>query len=223
MTNLPLILGFDTSGAYCTATLLRGPDVIAAAHEEMARGQAERIMPLIQKVLTEGSATWQDLSAIGVGIGPGNFTGIRISVAAARGLGLALRIPIVGVSHFDALALGYDAPMVCSVAAPRGKLYAQTVKDGADTPAVLCDLDNLPLPDPKIKAAAVGSHADAIAKLTGGLEIAPKYSIGEAIARQALLRMNDANLQPPAPMYLRPADAAPSRHAAPVILADPAL
>lgn len=220
MTKLPLTLGFDTSGAYCAAALLRGTEVIASANEDMARGQAERIMPLVEEVLTAGGATWQDLSAIGVGIGPGNFTGIRISVAAARGLGLALRIPIVGVSHFEALALGYDAPVVCTVAAPRAKLYAQTMNDGTAAKAVLCDLDSLSLPDPTLKAAGLGSHAEQIADLTGGPVVAPKYSVEEAIARQAMLRMHDIDLQPPAPMYLRPADAAPSRHAAPVILAE---
>jgi tRNA threonylcarbamoyl adenosine modification protein YeaZ len=178
-------------------------------------------MPLIEEVLTAGGATWQDLSAIGVGIGPGNFTGIRISVAAARGLGLALRIPVVGVSHFDAMALGYDKPVVCSVAAPRAKLYVQVLNDARHADGVLCDIDNIPLPNPKAEAAAIGSHADEIARLTGGQAITAKYPTVVAIAQLAALRMHNVNLQRPAPMYLRPADAAPSRHAAPVILAEP--
>ena len=56
----------------------------------MAKGQAERLMGLLEEVLAAQKTTWQDLSAIAVGVGPGNFTGIRIGVSAARGLALGL-------------------------------------------------------------------------------------------------------------------------------------
>ncbi|MGH1416499.1 MAG: tRNA (adenosine(37)-N6)-threonylcarbamoyltransferase complex dimerization subunit type 1 TsaB [Pelagimonas sp.] len=221
MTHAPLILGFDTSGPCCTAALLRGDILVASQTQDMARGQAERIMPLIQEVLIAGNVDFSNLDAIGVGIGPGNFTGIRISVSAARGLALALDIPAIGVSQFQALALGVDGPVVCSVAAPRDRLYVQTLNDNSASAAALCDLDTLRLPNPKAEAAAIGVHADEIAKRTGGRVLTAKYPPAEAIARQALCNMHNANLTPPAPLYLRPADAAPSRNAPPVILADP--
>jgi tRNA threonylcarbamoyladenosine biosynthesis protein TsaB len=71
----------------------------------MARGQSERLVPMLEDLLAEGGVAWRDLDAIGVGIGPGNFTGIRIAVATARGLALGLRVPAVGVTGFDAPAL----------------------------------------------------------------------------------------------------------------------
>ncbi|MEC9312383.1 MAG: tRNA (adenosine(37)-N6)-threonylcarbamoyltransferase complex dimerization subunit type 1 TsaB, partial [Pseudomonadota bacterium] len=79
MKTEPLVLGFDTSAAHCAAALLRGDTVVAEALEPMTRGQAERLMPLLEEVLATGGATWADLDAIGVGVGPGNFTGIRIA------------------------------------------------------------------------------------------------------------------------------------------------
>ncbi|MEY4983807.1 MAG: hypothetical protein RIR62_2073, partial [Pseudomonadota bacterium] len=77
----PLILAFDTSAAHCAAAFLSGDRLIALRHEAMDKGQAERLIPLLDEVLAKGGATWADLSALAVGTGPGNFTGVRIAVA----------------------------------------------------------------------------------------------------------------------------------------------
>ena len=81
-----LSLGFDTSAAHCAAALVSGTRILAARHEEMTKGQAERLFPLLAELLAEAGVDWRDLSVVGVGTGPGNFTGIRIAVAAARGM-----------------------------------------------------------------------------------------------------------------------------------------
>jgi tRNA threonylcarbamoyl adenosine modification protein YeaZ len=112
----PIILGFDTSAAHCAAALLCGDRVLVSRREEMTRGQAERLMPLLEECLSDAGFGWSDLTAIGVGIGPGNFTGIRIAVSAARGLALALDIPAVGVDGFDAREKPGSVP---GVPAPR--------------------------------------------------------------------------------------------------------
>ena len=70
----------------------------------MDRGQAERLLPMLEEMLAEAGVGWRDLDGIGVVTGPGNFTGVRLAVAAARGLALALGIPAVGVTVFEALA-----------------------------------------------------------------------------------------------------------------------
>jgi tRNA threonylcarbamoyl adenosine modification protein YeaZ len=185
------VLAFDTSAAHCAAALLLGDRVISRA-EEMTRGQAERLMPLLQEVLAEGGVTFEDLSRIGVGIGPGNFTGIRISVSAARGLALGLGIPAIGVSGFDALRLG-TATDWAAIPAPRDMAYVQ--RAGADP--VLVSVSDVP--DGAVSPDAPTDLASAIAR----------------IAAAAALPVD-----PPAPLYIRPADAAPSRDVPPVILDD---
>ena len=86
MTTSPTILGFDTSGPAVSCALMVSGAVSIARNEEMAKGQAERLLPLLEGVLAEAGVSWHALDAIAVGTGPGNFTGIRLSVAAARGL-----------------------------------------------------------------------------------------------------------------------------------------
>ncbi|MEO8530864.1 MAG: tRNA (adenosine(37)-N6)-threonylcarbamoyltransferase complex dimerization subunit type 1 TsaB [Deltaproteobacteria bacterium] len=126
----PVILAFDTSAAHCAVALLLGERVVVSRVEAMASGQAERLVVMLQEVLTEAQVGWSDLTAIGVGIGPGNFTGIRISVSAARGLALGLGIPAIGVSTLEAVAFGHARPVTAIVDAKRGQVYAQDFPGG---------------------------------------------------------------------------------------------
>ena len=195
--DAPLVLGFDTSAAHCAAALLCGERVLAVQAEHMGRGQAERLIPLLAGVLAEGGAAWSDLDRIGVGTGPGNFTGIRISVSAARGLALALGIPAVGVSGFEVIAASHPAPHLPVIPGPRGMGYVKA--EGA--PPRLLPMDEI---------ATMGIPV---------AELSPPDRMAEAIARIAAHRP-DVSQDPPAPLYVKPADAAPSRDAPPVILND---
>lgn len=218
----PLVLGFDTSAAHCAAALLRGDALLAEKTEEMARGQAERLMVLLEEVLSEGGACWTDLDAIGVGVGPGNFTGIRVSVSAARGLALALEVPAVGVSTFEALAHGQSGVTVAAVKGPADKTYVQTLGTQPDGQPMICDPDTSPenLTGAEPRLIAFPSN-DAIA-LRHDLPVdAPVFSLPVAIARLALARRNSVSTAP-APLYLKSADAAPARDTAPVMLDDDA-
>ncbi len=120
-----LFLGFDTSAAHCAAAVVSGDRVLARRFEPMARGQAERLMVLLEETLAEAGVAWPGLSGIGVGVGPGNFTGIRISVAAARGLALALGVPAVGVTVSEAAALGAPRPCRAVVQGRAGEVFWQ--------------------------------------------------------------------------------------------------
>lgn len=221
----PNILAFDTSLPHLSAAVLC--DVpLAYRTEETARGQAERLFPLLEALLAEANGTWADLDLIAVGIGPGNFTGIRISVASARGLALGLGIPVVGVSMFEAI-LDQSGPLyqpaeILSLEAPRGQAYVQHFRYGApQSPPRLIDADAPPA-DLELPANMVvrGFRAADIARPfhAQSEEVLPS-EVGLAIARIADIR-SQQGLQPgrPAPLYVRLADAAPPREAPPVIL-----
>ncbi len=198
MPSDPIILAFDTSAAHCAAALLCGNRILGTKHEELARGQAERLFPLLEELLQEHSVSWSDLTRIGVGIGPGNFTGIRISVAAARGLAVSLGIDAIGVSSLEVQYA--DCPVVATVPAPREQCYFQAL--GTDAPPA--KLGTLP-------------EANALARELGA-EVSsslPAAALTEAIARLAKA-CNDPTS--PAPLYIRGADAAPPKDPAPVIL-----
>jgi tRNA threonylcarbamoyladenosine biosynthesis protein TsaB len=218
MTDAPLILAFDTSAAHCAAALLSGDRVLAVRLEEMARGQAERLFPLLEEVLAEAGAEWRDLSALGCGIGPGNFTGIRLSVASARGLALSLGIPAIGVSSLEAMAYGTDGVVVASLDARRDGLFVQVLGGGETREPLLCTLETLPPIPARAEPTCIGHRADAIAAFCGGHMGNAAMPRAVAIAHIANARRRNTNLPRPAPLYLKPADAAPSRDAAPVIL-----
>lgn len=196
MNTPPLVLGFDTSAAHCAAALLRGDRLLAERFEVHSRGQAERLMPLLEEILAEAELTWSDLDAIGVGIGPGNFTGIRIAVAAARGLALGLGLPAVGIDGFDARK---QQGALAAVPAPRAQVYASL--DG-QAPRLM--------PESEARDAA----------RSAGLTFAPEASpvdLAQRIAELAGKRYLD-NPDPPAPLYLRAADAAPARDLPPQLI-----
>lgn len=199
----PLILGFDTSAAHCAAALLSGERILVSRHESMARGQAERLMVLLEEVLAEASVTWSDLSRIGVGIGPGNFTGIRISVAAARGLSLGLGVPAHGVAVPEAMAFGTWGPVVAAIDARAGRVYIQ-----AEGRLEICTADALPALPPG--ATCIGYEAARLAASCGGRVGHPAHPLADAIAYIAALR-DQTDTARPAPLYLREADAAPAR------------
>ncbi|EPX84722.1 universal bacterial protein YeaZ [Rubellimicrobium thermophilum DSM 16684] len=210
----PLLLAFDTSAAHCAAALLSDGQVLAEAHEAMATGQAERLFPMLEALLTEGGAGWRDLAGIGVGTGPGNFTGVRLAVAAARGLALGLGIPAVGISAFEALAWG-RGDVLAVRDARLGAVHLQGFGAGAFGP-VTVPLDG-PLPPVPPGLAVVGDLAPEVAARCGGRAEAPLLPLAVAIGRLALERLGP-DVPRPAPLYLRPADAAPAREAPPAIL-----
>jgi len=211
------ILGFDTSGPYCTAALLSDGRLVAEKTEEMGRGQAERLMPLLEEMLAGAGLAWADLDAIGVGVGPGNFTGIRISVSAARGLALALDIPAIGVSSFEAFALEQPRPCVSLVAAPREQVYVQEFGTETDQTPAFCRLDDIGDHLTQTAPSWVGAHAEECAGRFSGTAVSCKYPIAEAITRAAAARLGEPVTRP-APLYIKAADAAPPRDPAPVIL-----
>lgn len=203
MTQGPILLSFDTSAAHCAAAVLF-QDRCLHRFEPMEKGQAERLFPLLEELLAEAELGWSDLTAIAVGTGPGNFTGVRISVAAARGLALALGVPAIGVTKLEALAYGQPRPVTVIEDARRGEVYVQTFTADGPLPATVGPAEDFA----GITGPFVGNAA------ANPLPVLP---LAEAIALIARERLGQT-LPRPAPFYLRGADAAPSSDPPPVIL-----
>ena len=118
-----MILAFDTSSAACTAALFDGTGAcIANADELIARGHAERLVPMIAELMAGRTA-----SRILVGIGPGSFTGIRVAIAAAHGLAIGWGAELLGMSSLALLASGADAhgAVAAAVSGGHGELFVQ--------------------------------------------------------------------------------------------------
>ena len=123
-----LLLAFDTATPVATSALVRDGEVLG---ERASRAAA--VLADADALLAEAGVTPRDLAALVVGTGPGSFTGIRIGLAAARGLGLALGIPVAGVSTLDALVSGASTGALPVIDAQRREVF--TLRDG--TPVAL--------------------------------------------------------------------------------------
>jgi tRNA threonylcarbamoyladenosine biosynthesis protein TsaB len=131
------ILAIDTALGACAAALFdsdRGP---IAAQETLAmqRGHAEALMPLIARVMQRAGLSFADLDRVAVTTGPGSFTGLRVGIAAARGLGLAAAKPVVGLTTLAAYAAPFIAaddsrPVAAAIDARHDHVYLQVFGPG---------------------------------------------------------------------------------------------
>lgn len=208
-----MILAIDTSAAQCAAALVLGERVHSRS-EPMERGHAERLMPMIAELMAEADASWDDLAAVAVCTGPGSFTGIRVGVAAARGIALGRGIPTVGVSRLEAIAAtGDPGQAVAVVLAGRGGEVIMQLFGEAGSAAA----EPMFIPREQLSAAlppSVPHLGDAVEGASARDGLADPV----VIARIARLRLADQTIPRPAPIYLRPPNAAPSSDLPPVLL-----
>jgi tRNA threonylcarbamoyladenosine biosynthesis protein TsaB len=129
-----LILAIDTALDACAAAVLDTgtSKVIAMESQAMKRGHAEALMPLIARVMKESVLPFAALDRIAVTTGPGSFTGLRVGISAARGLGLAAGKPVVGLTTLSAYAApivseGGDQPVISAIDARHDHVYLQVV------------------------------------------------------------------------------------------------
>jgi len=127
-----LVLAIDTALAACSVAVLdTGRGGIAGRESEpMARGQAEVLMPMVARVMRAAAVDFAALDRIAVTVGPGSFTGLRVGIAAARGIALAAGKPAVGLSTLAAYAAPHiaaddTAPVVAAIDARHSQVYLQ--------------------------------------------------------------------------------------------------
>jgi tRNA threonylcarbamoyl adenosine modification protein YeaZ len=219
------VLAIDTALSACAAAVLdTAGGILASQSLDMARGHAEALMPLVARVMGRGSLGFADLDRIAVTTGPGSFTGLRVGIAAARGIALATAKPAFGISTLAALAAPYLASddgisVVTAIDARHGHVYLQVFGPGGRvvvTPR-LSSLADAAAAAAETGARLVGSGAPAIAEILHRNDIQPAGIDPRAAPDIAWVARIGATLTqgqaPPRPEYLQPPDARP-QHAA---------
>ena len=216
------VLIVDTALGACTACVVEDGRRLGLRSELMTKGHQERLAGMVRDAVAdaakEAGGGFEAIDRIGVTVGPGSFTGLRVGLAFAQGLGAALDRPVVGVSTLDALAASVDqAGLVAAVIdARRGQVYARLFRDGA--PLGEAEALSLETARDRILAAAadaqptlIGSGAALLAETFPELAGAALHPLPaptpEAVA--ALTLAADPATSPPQPLYLRAPDATP--------------
>ena len=123
------VLGLDTTGADCSACLVRGDTVLAHISEPIGRGHAERLAPMVVEVLTAAGITPDAIDRIAVCTGPGSFTGLRVALSFAKGFALPRKIPVLGFDALSIKAAGTAGPVTVYRDVKRGQVFAARYAD----------------------------------------------------------------------------------------------
>jgi len=211
-----IVLAIDASTSACSAALLHDGQIAAHRLTVMARGQSEALLPMVAAVMAEARQDFSGLDLIAVTVGPGAFTGLRIGLAAARGLALASGTPLAGLPTPLAVAAAVPA------AERAGRILVVALDSRRDQPWVqLFDADLAPLGAvAALDAAAVaellagrpalvaGDDAAALAAALPGAVLAssPGWPDAAQVARLAAERWPRGETLPAEPLYLRAPD-----------------
>jgi tRNA threonylcarbamoyl adenosine modification protein YeaZ len=216
-----ILLAIDTAASLCAACVHDSEAGVELGREvlDIGKGHAERLIGVIEGALRQAGLAYADLNRIGVSIGPGSFTGVRVGVATARGLALALGIPAVGVNTLEALAAEAhtkfpDKPALAAIDGRRGDLYcAVHAPDGSvlSAPAAISTVDAVLLTR-RHDAALIGNGADAILAAASDhipLDTGLRGATADIGFYASLAASKEATDEKPKPLYLRGADAKP--------------
>lgn len=189
---MPITLAIDTAAPRLQLALMRADGHVDVSVDDIATGHAELIFDRIAELLARNGLAYPDLERVVTTTGPGSFTGLRIGLSAARGIGLARAIPVVGVSSLVALSLAGNGPSTVLLDARRGEAYLQTFAQ----------------PGVPLTSGALLPMDDARAAISPGslLLETPFVDIAALVRHGATL---DPAIHPPDPNYIRDADAKP--------------
>ncbi|MEX1061009.1 MAG: tRNA (adenosine(37)-N6)-threonylcarbamoyltransferase complex dimerization subunit type 1 TsaB [Methyloceanibacter sp.] len=219
------ILALDTSMGACSAAVLRSGGAsrrLFARQETMARGHAEALMPMVADIMEEAGLRSAELNLIAATLGPGSFTGVRIAIAAARGLALVTHAKLFGIDSLTVMAkvalasgvLGFG-PFAVAVDARRGMLYFGLYDEAGkklDGPLLIAPDEAIGLLPSGLRVAA-GSGARLLAEAGGRrghpieAKLAELQPSAEALAEIAFA--SGETVPTLRPLYLRPPDAKP--------------
>ena len=220
------ILAIDTALNACSACVLSSdaPAPLARETLELERGHAEALLPLVDRVVSQTDGQFSSLGRVAVTIGPGSYTGLRVGIAAARAIGLATDVPVVGVTTLSALIAAFVQNdkrrlLAAAIDARHGQVYFQLVAPGGRTvipPSLMGIRDAVRLigsgPVTVIGSGAPAVVAEALA--VGVDALAPPVPAAPEITWVARLGLAADPAQAlPKPLYLRGPDARPQDQA----------
>lgn len=214
------ILAVDTALGACSAAVLEDGCALAHRLVIMERGHAEALAGMVQSVMLAAGLEFADLDRLAVTTGPGTFTGQRVGLAFMRGLRIALKRPLVGITTLQAMGAAAMAETAASSAAvlhdaKRGEVYVglYTCEQILIEPMLLplgvavqaiCDR----IADQNAKLAFAGTAASpALAAHAPANRVLSSITVPDALWVARLARERGAPAGAPAPLYLRPADA----------------
>ena len=221
------ILAIDTALAACSICVMEEGAAAPLLRESlvMERGHAEALVPLLQKTLHALDGGLKSINKIAVCVGPGSFTGLRVGLSAARALGLAAEVPVVGVTSLSAYAAphiiaGTTLSIATLIDARHGNAYCQCVTGGGRmliAPVRMAVSEIIEILNRSGGVKVVGPGADLLRADLGvlGLQVFIEASDPAPdiawIARLGIAA--NPETAPPDPLYLRGADATPQGHA----------
>ena len=214
------LLAIDTAANLCAASVLdteageeRGRAVL-----DLGKGHAEQLMGVIGSALAAAGLDFADLGAVAVATGPGSFTGIRVGVAAARGLALALKIPAIGVTTLEAIAAETrerfpGRAVLAALDAGRGEIHAALYdeKGSALREPFVADLSEAAAIATDKKPVLAGSAAAMIAAAAAPspFDFGASGATADIGVYARIAAVKGPSAERPKPVYLRGPDAKP--------------
>ena len=204
------LLAVDTALGACSVAVLDGDQILAHRFEEMARGHAEALAPMVEAAMQKAGLNFAELDRLAVTTGPGTFTGQRVGLAFMRGLKVALKKPLIGVTTLEAMAFATGAERAAAIHdAKRDEAYLLLWDKGE----VVLPPTVMPLQEALARLRGFGP-----CRLCGTGAPSVKEALGEefpvseihqpdALWVGKLAMTRPASDTPPAPLYLRAPDA----------------
>lgn len=209
-----MLLAIETATAQVGVALVDAGGPLATFTVARDRRHAETLVPAIEHLTRSVGAQLGDITAIGVDIGPGLFTGLRVGLSTASTLGFALDVPVVGVCSLDALATSVQdtsCQVVAVVDARRGEVFVRRYVGAVATsePVVADPADLADQIDAGVRLVGDGAHRHAdVLTATGAAIVGDPYPAPGAVGALALERLGGPEPIPDvAPLYLRRPDA----------------